>query len=601
MKKIVTAVLSAVLVVSIAPPLAFADDAVALDDPNAAASFISEDSLATVVDQPIQAEKKGPFDKGATDGTWSFENGVLTINNSTKINKGELISPSQEYLSATKKLVIGDGTSDVMYEKWFARFPNAEELSLPKSCTVLPALADLKSLNKISYPDGCGITSLMPGAFAWAGEDPNFYGAQFDVVDLSMLPLTEIPKGTFRGSLISEVKLPDTLKQIKATAFTDMKYLKSIEIPSSVEEIGVGYVEENYAGLFDYDTSLSTVVMYDTVKDMKGPFWKYKANGTTIEIIGTNVLSDSFSEALSAIPSDGTVKFQQVFNVNPDGIEAIANNVQPVDTQWVEMGAGLDAAGAESSNAPVLSCDGYIFTGWYSDVECTTPYDFTAPMEHGAVAYAGWKQIVSVDVNYGNGSENGTITADENGMIVRPDTDPIRAGYKFAGWFSDETCTAEFDFEQPVADGTCLYAGWTPVKATVSNVDGTKTDLQVKSDGTIAEPMAPTRDGYVFKGWYSDPYCTQAFDFAQPLYDDVTLYSKWEAKASEPTTPGGSTDAGDTGSGSNAQQAGSTNNAGVQTFAQTSDAATGAVSAVAFISAMAAAVVAFARKRIARR
>lgn len=571
-----TSMALALSLVGIAPAAAFADDVVVSDDFDVAVSYASESDLPTVVNAEISAKKKNIFDR-KTNGTWSFEDGVLTISDSTTLSSGALISPSEDYLRATKKLVIGDGTSDSMYAKWFDRFPNAEELSLPKSCTVLPNLAGLTSLNKISYPNGCGITSLMPGAFAWSGEDPNFYGAQFEVVDLSMLPLTEIPKGTFAGSRVSEVKLPDTLQEIKATAFTSMKYLKSIEIPSSVKSIGTDYDEVYNAALFDYDVNLSTVVMYDTIETVSGPFWTRTANGTTIEIIGTNELSYSLYEALSAIPSDGTVKFQQVFNVNPDGIEAIADNVQPVDTQWVEMGTGLDAAGAEASNAPILSCDGYAFTGWYSDAECTTPYDFTAPMEHGAVAYAGWKQIASVDVNYGNGSENGTITADENDMIAKPDTDPVRAGYKFTGWFSDEACTTEFDFTQPVSDGACLYAGWTPVKAIVSNVDGTKTDLQVKSDGTIAEPMAPTRDGYVFKGWYSDPYCTQAFDFSKPLYDDVTLYSKWEAKTAEQS------------------------NGGAQTLAQTGDATTGAVPALAFISAMAAAVVAYTRKRIARR
>ncbi len=622
MKKIGAVALSAMLCASMAP-VAWADE-INIDDSwgGETVAFDAKDALPNV---------ENGMDNGGK-ATWSFIDGTLTLDGqwpaSTSKFKKSTVLP---YCDKATKIVVGENFYSAGFAKIVSKCSNAKEIVFPATITTLPELVHLINLEKISFPDGCNITSIDPAAFCgyWDQDLKRSFAPKFDIIDMSEMSVVEIPYAAFRYANASKIILPSCLENINATAFIDMPNLEEIEIPSSVKKLGTGHDTGDFKQLFAGSTSLKTIVMYDTIETVEGPLFDTRRGSeyttpTTIKIMGTNKLSDSLYQALFEVPSDPsktpnpvTVEFQQVFNVNPDRIEAIADNVQPVGTQWVEMGTGLDAAGAEASNAPVLSCDGYTFTGWYSDAECTTSYDFTAPMEHGAVAYAGWKQIVSVDVNYGNGSENGTITADENDMIAKPDTDPVRAGYKFTGWFSDEACTTEFDFTKPVVDGACLYAGWTPVKAIVSNVDGTKTDLQVKSDGTIAEPMAPTRDGYVFKGWYSDPYCTRAFDFEQPLYDDVTLYSKWEAKASEPTPTGGTTDTGNTGSGGNAkqpaaqpngsqngngiQQTNSASNAGAQTLAQTGDAATGAVPAVAFVSAMAAAVVAFARKRIARR
>ena len=45
----------------------------------------------------------------------------------------------------------------------------------------------------------------------------------------------------------------------------------------------------------------------------------------------------------------------------------------------------------------------------------------------------------------------------------------------------------------------------------------------------VVEPEAPTREGYTFAGWYSDPNCQYPFDFANTIVDaGATLYARWE-------------------------------------------------------------------------
>ena len=50
--------------------------------------------------------------------------------------------------------------------------------------------------------------------------------------------------------------------------------------------------------------------------------------------------------------------------------------------------------------------------------------------------------------------------------------------------------------------------------------------LTIKEDGTISEPTAPTREGYIFEGWY---YNDEKFDFSTKITKDMTLEARWRA------------------------------------------------------------------------
>ena len=60
-----------------------------------------------------------------------------------------------------------------------------------------------------------------------------------------------------------------------------------------------------------------------------------------------------------------------------------------------------------------------------------------------------------------------------------------------------------------------------------ANGHGSNTSQLVTAEGTAFEPTAPTATGYTFGGWYKEPECTTAFDFATPITGDITLYAKW--------------------------------------------------------------------------
>lgn len=60
----------------------------------------------------------------------------------------------------------------------------------------------------------------------------------------------------------------------------------------------------------------------------------------------------------------------------------------------------------------------------------------------------------------------------------------------------------------------------------------------LQSGDKIVEPIHPTKDGFVFGGWYKDPNLTRAWNFAtDTVSDDTTLYAKWITPPDEPVVP----------------------------------------------------------------
>ncbi len=80
--------------------------------------------------------------------------------------------------------------------------------------------------------------------------------------------------------------------------------------------------------------------------------------------------------------------------------------------------------------------------------------------------------------------------------------------------------------------------GGTSSNCTVKFDYGTNTASQsVKRGSTVTEPSAPTRDGYVFGGWYTDKECTKKYSFGKTVSKGFTLYAKWDKADPEPIQP----------------------------------------------------------------
>lgn len=92
--------------------------------------------------------------------------------------------------------------------------------------------------------------------------------------------------------------------------------------------------------------------------------------------------------------------------------------------------------------------------------------------------------LYTVTFNSNGGSDvPGQIRA--NAAATKPDS--RKAGYTLVGWYTDEACTAAYDFTQPVMDSVTLYAKWEAAPRYYYN-SGTTTDTDNADEDKKGSP-----------------------------------------------------------------------------------------------------------------
>ena len=177
---------------------------------------------------------------------------------------------------------------------------------------------------------------------------------------------------------------------------------------------------------------------------------------------------------------------------------------------------------------PVRS--GYSFGGWMLD---GSEYDFGTPVRDNITLTAKWlPRTYSIDYVLGGGvnaSSNPASYNIENGTIVL--ADPTREGFIFLGWYdAEQNGNRVTEIKAGGTGRITLYARWQANAYIVDFVlnGGTmkNTEQIVVAGGTVAFEE-PTRENYLFMGWFTDAACTQRYDFSTPVTGDLTLYAKW--------------------------------------------------------------------------
>lgn len=68
---------------------------------------------------------------------------------------------------------------------------------------------------------------------------------------------------------------------------------------------------------------------------------------------------------------------------------------------------------------------------------------------------------------------------------------------------------------------------------------GSKIDPATVNEGfLLTRPQDPAKADHKFAGWYTDAELTKAYDFADAVVGDMTLYAKWEKTTTEKPNPG---------------------------------------------------------------
>jgi uncharacterized repeat protein (TIGR02543 family) len=200
---------------------------------------------------------------------------------------------------------------------------------------------------------------------------------------------------------------------------------------------------------------------------------------------------------------------------------------------------------------------GYVFAGWYKDAGLTEAWSFASPVTADMTLYAKW---LSNNANLsGLTLSSGTMNPAFAGAVleytssVANSVSSLTVTATTANGQATMTVNGHLVESGAASDAISLNVGSNTISIVVTAQDGTTRtytvtvtreaapvivqfetdggtdvdDITVDSGTVIASPANPTKEGYVFAGWYKDTGLTEAWSFASPVTADMTLYAKW--------------------------------------------------------------------------
>jgi uncharacterized repeat protein (TIGR02543 family) len=178
------------------------------------------------------------------------------------------------------------------------------------------------------------------------------------------------------------------------------------------------------------------------------------------------------------------------------------------------------------------SKDGYTFTGWYTEATGGEKWDFATDKmsDHDLTLYARFS-AGNYTLTFNVDGITSTQAVEFDTLVSQPE-DPSKAGYTFAGWYTETTGGEKWDFatdKMPAHDVT-LYAHFTVNEYTVTFVNDGETDTQaVNYDTLVTEPTIPVKMGYTFNGWYTEVSGGEEWNFSvnKMPSNNLTLYARF--------------------------------------------------------------------------
>ncbi|BDF57685.1 hypothetical protein CE91St36_05020 [Christensenellaceae bacterium] len=305
----------------------------------------------------------------------------------------------------------------------------------------------------------------------------------------------------------------------------------------------------------------------------------------------------SVSVLTSDLPTNGTKTFAGWYDA-PTGGNEVTGNVTATDqtlyARWADdtpavqftityYGNGSDIGSVpaqetyDGGDSATIAGPGTMgktnatFTGWNTSSDGTgASYTPSQTFSIGAdlELYAQWQDddpspiaLYTLDFDSQGGSSVDSIHNIPSGSTVSEPAPPAREGHTFQGWHKEAETINPWNFDHDVVVGhTTLYAKWQPVvqnlfTVTFDSQGETSVDpvTDIVPGSRIAAPTPPTREGYIFRGWYQESECVNYWFFD---YYDVnesrTLYAKWEpvtgeaGSAADTTATGSAPKTGDT-------------------------------------------------------
>lgn len=457
--------------------------------------------------------------------TWTFySRGTLIISGFGPMADygGSNSAPWDGY--AIKKVVIEDGATTVG-DCAFYQIQSIESVQLPEGIKSIgfDAFWCCVSLREINIPSS--VERIGFSAFSQC----------FSLSDI-VLPegISRIEEDTFYGCPITSINIPSSVQFIGECAFSGCDNLESIYLPEEITSI--------QKSTFSNCTSLSKITIPRTVNEILQQAFYNCSSLTDVYFLGTEVQWNSIAigtdneSLLNATihylgaPSSYTVTYDAnggsaapPSQTKTEKVALTLSTINPTRTDSTEnFIVVLDANEGVVSPASIKAkqTTRYTFKEWNTDADGGgTSYDpgtdYTA--DEDVTLYAQWNSKTSTT------------------SVTLPT--PVRAGYSFRGWASDDSATSGVTGSYTPDGDTILYAIWEADKYFVfydANGGTGEPEVQEKLHGTALtlSSIIPVREGYSFAGWASSNTVSAGEYQAGGQYTadaDIILYAVWEA------------------------------------------------------------------------
>lgn len=182
--------------------------------------------------------------------------------------------------------------------------------------------------------------------------------------------------------------------------------------------------------------------------------------------------------------TENDINLYAKFNINNYSIQFKSNGGNEISTINLPYNTQV--------TLPAPNMLGYDFEGWYEDDQTfSVPYTFDHIIDRNVILYAKWG-LHTYSINYFlDGGEN--LNNPENFTVLSDDislTAPIKAGYKFDGWYLDQDFNTPITkLSMPIYNDVNLYAKWTAI----FNVEGNTIQALTEYGQTLSHIDVPSK------------------------------------------------------------------------------------------------------------
>lgn len=197
-----------------------------------------------------------------------------------------------------------------------------------------------------------------------------------------------------------------------------------------------------------------------------------------------------------------TTTYYAIWKANDYTVSFDTGTEEEIASQTVQYGARA----TQPTNPTRV---GYTFNGWRTRSATGSLYSFSTSITSDITLYAAWSKI-TYTITYVTNSEESVVRPVEleYDIAIQEPTAPTKTGYKFLGWFKENSETA-YEFGERISGSFTLYARWEAITYSVKiDLDGgtaeNAEDFTAEYDKEYTLPEAPVKRGHTFLRYQID-------------------------------------------------------------------------------------------------